>query len=95
MIFSKKPKILFIVFLTISLNTFSQELIIKDFEENTLIPSVTVYNTQKTKSILSNFDGVLNLSIFKETDTLIFSHISYEKLKISLKIKKIRVYLKS
>ena len=94
MIFSKKPKVLFIVFLTISLNTFSQELIIKDFEENTLIPSVTVYNTQKTKSILSNFDGVLNLSIFKETDTLIFSHISYEKLKISLnKISQSIIYL--
>ena len=70
--------------MTNSLNTFSQELVIKDFQENTLIPNVTAYNLQQTKSILSNFDGLLNLSGFKKSDTIIFSHISYEKLIIPL-----------
>jgi len=77
--FLKKHKLLFIVFLTSSINTFSQKLVIKDFQENTLIPNVTAYNVQQTKSVLSNFDGVLNLSGFKKSDTIVFSHISYEK----------------
>ena len=84
MTFLKKHKVFLIVFLTNSLNTFSQELVIKDFQENTLIPNVTAYNLQQTKSILSNFDGLLNLSGFKKSDTIIFSHISYEKLIIPL-----------
>ena len=54
-------------------------MVIKDFQEKTLIPNVTAYNIQQTKSVLSNFDGVLNLSGFKKSDTIVFSHVSYEK----------------
>ncbi|MBT4246193.1 MAG: TonB-dependent receptor [Flavobacteriaceae bacterium] len=94
MIFLKKSKILLITFLTISLNAFSQKLVIKDFQENTIIPNVTVYNIKRTITILSDFDGNLDLSAFKETDTLIFSHVSYEKLQISVnKISKSVIYL--
>lgn len=84
MIFLKENKILLILFLIISLNSYSQKLLVKDSQENTIIPNVTVYNTQKTISILSDFDGILNLSSFNKKDTIILSHISYEKLKISL-----------
>ena len=94
MIFLKESKILLITFLTISLNAFSQKLVIKDFQENTIIPNVTVYNIKRTITILSDFDGNLDLSAFKETDTLIFSHVSYEKLQISVnKISKSVIYL--
>ncbi|MBT3754555.1 MAG: TonB-dependent receptor [Flavobacteriaceae bacterium] len=80
--------------MTISLNAFSQKLVIKDFQENTIIPNVTVYNIKRTITILSDFDGNLDLSAFKETDTLIFSHVSYEKLQISVnKISKSVIYL--
>ena len=84
MTFLKEHRIFLLVFLTASLSAFSQELVIKDFQENTLIPNVTAYNTQKTKSVLSSFDGLMNLSDFKKSDTIIFSHISYEKLIIPL-----------
>ncbi len=94
MIFLKESKILLIICLTISLNAFSQKLVIKDFQENTIIPNVTVYNIKRTITVLSNFDGNLDLSVFKETDTLIFSHVSYEKLQISVnKILKSVLYL--
>ena len=94
MIFLKESKILLITFLTISLNAFSQKLVIKDFQENTIIPNVTVYNIKRTITILSDFDGNLDLSAFKETDTLIFSHVSYKKLQISVnKISKSILYL--
>jgi hemoglobin/transferrin/lactoferrin receptor protein len=94
MIFLKENKILLILFLINSLNSFSQKLLVKDSQENTIIPNVTVYNTQKTISILSDFDGILNLSSFNKKDTIILSHISYEKLKISLnKISENTLYL--
>ena len=94
MIFLKESKILLITFLTISLNAFSQKLVIKDFQENTIIPNVTVYNIKRTITILSDFDGNLDLSAFKETDTLIFRHVSYEELQISVnKISKSVIYL--
>ena len=84
MIFLKKYKVLFIAFFAISLNTFSQEIVIKDFQDNTIITNITVHNVNKTKSILSNLDGIVDLSFFEKSDTLIFSHVSYEKLKISI-----------
>tara|TARA_B110000914_G_scaffold45333_1_gene38457 strand:+ start:1972 stop:4461 length:2490 start_codon:yes stop_codon:yes gene_type:complete len=94
MIFLKESKILLITFLTISLNAFSQKLVIKDFQENTIIPNVTVYNIKRTITVLSDFDGNLDLSAFKETDTLIFRHVSYEELQISVnKISKSILYL--
>lgn len=94
MIFLKESKILLIICLTISLNAFSQKLVIKDFQENTIIPNVTVYNIKRTITVLSDFNGNLDLSAFKETDTLIFSHVSYEKLQISVnKISKSVIYL--
>ena len=96
MIFLKESKILLIICLTISLNAFSQKLVIKDFQENTIIPNVTVYNIKRTITVLSDFNGNLDLSAFKETDTLIFSHVSYEKLQISVnKISKSVIYLNS
>ena len=58
MIFLKKYKVLFIAFFAISLNTFSQEIVIKDFQDSTIIPNITVHNVNKTKSILSNLDGM-------------------------------------
>ena len=63
MIFLKKYKVLFIAFFAISFNTFSQEIVVKDFQDNTIIPNITVHNVNKTKSILSNLDGIVDLSL--------------------------------
>ena len=37
---------------------------------------------KKPTTILSDFDGYLNLSEFKKSDTITFSHVAYEKLQI-------------
>ena len=70
MIFLKKGKFIFVVFLIISLNTFSQKLVVKDLNEGFIIPNVTIYNTKKTTTIISDFNGYLNLSEFKKSDTI-------------------------
>ena len=61
MIFLKESKSLLALFLIISLNSFSQQLIIKDFQDESVIPNVTVHNTLQTLTILSDSNGVINL----------------------------------
>ena len=80
MIFLKNKNILVVAICLVCWNSFSQELIIKDSQDNSEINNATVYNTQRTISVLSNSEGVLDLSKFNKTDTLVFSHLSYEKL---------------
>ena len=84
MIFLKESKSLLALFLIISLNSFSQQLIIKDFQDESIIPNVALHNTLQTLTILSDSNGVINLSSFKQTDSLIFSHVSYEKRILSV-----------
>tara|TARA_B110000503_G_scaffold143802_1_gene249003 strand:- start:32996 stop:35476 length:2481 start_codon:yes stop_codon:yes gene_type:complete len=83
MIFLKNRDILAITFCLVYLNIFSQKLIVIDDQDNSKIHNVSVYNTQKTISVLSDVEGALDLSKFNKNDTLIFSHLSYEKLFIS------------
>ena len=80
MIFLKNKNILVVAICLVCWNSFSQELIVKDSQDNSEISNATVYNTQRTISVLSNSEGVLDLSKFNKTDTLVFSHLSYEKL---------------
>ena len=80
MIFLKSKNILAVAICLVYLNSFSQELIVKDSQDNSKISNITVYNTQSTISVLSNSEGFLNLSKFNKNDTLVFSHLSYEKL---------------
>lgn len=82
MIFLKNRDLLAITFCLVCFNIFAQELIVKDDQDNSRISNVSVHNTQKTISVLSDFEGFLDLSKFNKNDTLIFSHLSYEKLLI-------------
>ena len=84
MIFLKENKILLFVFLFFSLNSFSQKLIIKDSKEKSTIPNVSVYNSQKSLTVLSDSEGNVDYSDFQKSDTIIFSHIAYEKFKIQI-----------
>ena len=59
----------------------SQERMVVDNERNP-ISNVSVFNSMKTKSALSNNDGIINLSRFLSDDTIIFQHPSYKIKKI-------------
>ena len=84
MIFLKENKILLFVFISFSLNSFSQKLIIKDSKEKSVIPNVSVYNSQRSLTVLSDIEGNVDYSGFQKSDTLIFSHIAYEKFNIQI-----------
>ena len=65
----------------ISFSGLSQEIIILDERKNP-IPNVSGFNLLKTKSTLSNREGIINLSRFLLTDTICFQHPNYKFIKI-------------
>lgn len=81
--FLKKSDYLIYIFLINYCFNFSQTLVIKDAVENFPISNVTVFNNNQSASILSNPEGRVDLSDFKNTDTLFFSHVSYKKFQIA------------
>ena len=46
------------------------------------ITNVSAFNSSKTKSVLSNKDGIVNLSRFLSNDTIFIQHPSYALKKL-------------
>jgi len=55
----------------------AQSITVLSRSNNQPIPSVTLYNKTKSKTTVTDFDGIADISIFSETETLYFSHISH------------------
>ncbi len=56
----------------------AQEITILDTETRVPIVNVAIYNTDKSKTAISDFDGKCDLSIFNANERILFTHISYE-----------------
>ena len=56
----------------------AQEVTILDAETGIAISNVAIYNKDKSKSTISNFDGKSDLEIFGRRENITFKHISYE-----------------
>lgn len=61
----------------------SQEITILDLDTKEPVLNVAVYNTDKSKTVLSDFDGKCDLSVFDKNERITFKHISYEVRKSS------------
>jgi len=61
----------------------AQEIIILDAETREPILNVAVFNQDKSKTSLTDFDGKCSLDNFKKNERLSFSHVSYELLKMT------------
>ena len=48
------------------------------------IPNVLLYNSDKSKRVITNLDGLVSLDDFVQNDIITFSHISYEEKSIIL-----------
>lgn len=57
----------------------AQEVTVLDQENGTPIPGVAIYNLDKSRTAISDFDGKADLSGFAMESRIIFSHISYEE----------------
>ena len=62
--------------------SFSQKIKILDNETGKKVKNVTIYNEKNTISLTSNIFGSVDISSFKETENIIFSHVSYSLLKV-------------
>lgn len=71
--------IVFICFQTI----IGQEVFILDMDSKEPVLNVAVYNLDKSKTVLSDFDGRCDLTIFDRNERITFKHISYEIRKSS------------
>ena len=76
-------KIIFVIFSLLTQIVSSQEIIILDMNTKEPVLNVAVYNTEKSKTALSDFDGICDLSVFDENERITFKHISYEVRKSS------------
>ena len=60
--------------------TQAQEVTILDQTSHDPIVGVVVYNSSKTKNLISNFEGKVSLDVFNNNEKIIFQHISHVKL---------------
>ena len=56
----------------------AQEITVLDVDTREPVLNVAVYNLDKSKTALSDFDGRCDLSIFDRNERITFKHISYE-----------------
>lgn len=78
----------FLVFLSIALfSVFSSAQTIQVVDQNTHQPvsGVAIFNHQKTKSGITNFDGFVDISIFDASEEITFQHISHAILRFTKK----------
>ncbi|MHA7055655.1 TonB-dependent receptor plug domain-containing protein [Aquimarina sp. M1] len=71
---------LFIIVVSIlffTTDTAAQIVTVFSRSNNQPVPSVTIHNEKKSRSVLTDFDGVVDISVFLESDTLYFKHISH------------------
>ncbi|HMB61590.1 MAG TPA: TonB-dependent receptor [Eudoraea sp.] len=59
----------------------AQEITVMDFETGEPVGNVVIYNLDRSKTVLSDFDGKCDLTIFERNERIVFRHITYESLK--------------
>ena len=77
-------KFLFAVFFLMTLFSHAQEITVLDADSGEVISNVAVFNKDKSKIALSNFDGVIDGSIFTDKERLILRHLGYEEYKSTI-----------
>ena len=75
----------------------AQEVTVLDVDTREPIVGVALYNQEKTKSVVTDFDGIADVSAFAKAETIYFSEIAHknaEFTKAKLATFKYKVYLK-
>ncbi len=74
-------RIMCVLVFVLSQGITGQEITILDTETQQPISNVAVFNVDKSKTALSDFDGKCDLSIFDSNERITFKHISYQPRK--------------
>ena len=71
---------LVILFFLVLSQSYSQQISLKDNTTNENLPDVIIYNEDKSKSIITNNNGVVDLEIFSENEKIFFQLLGYSIL---------------
>ncbi|MAU27110.1 MAG: TonB-dependent receptor, partial [Muricauda sp.] len=71
----------FLFFVLFSWAVSSQQIVVMDAENGNPVVNVAIYNKDKSKSAITDFDGRCDLSAFNRNERIEFRHISYQPLK--------------
>ena len=71
-------KIFFGVIMLISQLISAQEITVLDVDTQEPILNVAIYNIDKSKTVITDFDGKCDLAIFDKNERITFKHISYQ-----------------
>lgn len=67
------------------LKAFSQQIKVIDAETRQPMAGVTVINQDKSKALVTDGKGIVEVGIFTPSDKLIFSHVGYRQKSFTLK----------
>lgn len=72
-----QKRITLILLLLFSISATAQQVSVLDSDSGTPIVNVAVFNKDKSKTALTDFDGRTDLSIFNDDERIFFRHINY------------------
>ena len=55
----------------------AQQITIVDAESGEPVPNVAVFNSERSKTVISGIDGTCSLGLFERNERIIFRHLSY------------------
>ncbi|WP_027076786.1 TonB-dependent receptor [Maribacter antarcticus] len=74
---------IFFFFFLFAVAVKSQQIKVLDTDTGDAISNVAIYNSDKSKVALTDFDGLFDIAIFSKNERISIKHLSYELLKTS------------
>jgi len=89
-------KITFFIVLLVVATVQAQKITVVDFDTRLPVQNCTIYNDDGGSFVVTNKEGIADITIFKENDIIYFNHISYieiERLKRQITSDNQRLFL--
>lgn len=78
-----RTRLIILCFIGFSIHTFAQKIQVLDQENQEPISAVAVFNSEKTKTGITDFDGFVDISKFSDSETVNFQHISHNNFSLT------------
>ena len=62
--------------------SYSQQIIVKDDTSNENLSDVVIFNEDKSESIITDLNGIVDLSVFSENEKIYFQLLGYATLEL-------------
>jgi hemoglobin/transferrin/lactoferrin receptor protein len=83
----------FTIILFLSGITLAQKVKVLDQQTGKIIKNTSIFNDKETINITTDIDGFADISEFKDTEIVVFSHLSYAVLRVKKAVIKSRNYI--